>query len=682
MLIDKLRTLWLALGLILVVGGPVQAEPAPVRMIDDFNLGIQNLLGGYRNTFQSSPSSASSLLVSDVFRGHSGQSLRVEVNKQTEGFCGMWIHLFDFREPGHGYFDTRRYEYLSFWVRGEKGGEDFVVQMADQEWIEKEDSVRVGSIRQFLPEGITTDWQEVLIPLASLRNLDRQRIGGLTFNFNTTGQHTVYIDDLSFKTRKDVPTPISKKIDAMPLSHRKYPKAMWVWSAPTVLDDASARQQLFAFCKRHDIDQIWLQLLYTFEPDLDLSQPPPLGQSIPPTRCVIHDPDKLRGFLKQAHEAGLQVHALDGYPEYAQRGYHPAPLAVVDAVIEFNQQSPADQRYDGVHFDNEPYLLVAWKDQARREQILRGFIDLIAECQRRVREHSSMQFGIDIPFWWQYRDGETGKYMGQVTYFGRTTAASFICIDMLDNVGIMNYRDKADGADGMIAHGKDLLHYADKVGGAEIFMGIETFAYEPIVIWFAAGLPRASFSRAIDAEARDFGSLSRINGFRFRTFDDGLNVHVGVEVPANPDAQQREQLRQTMVQIAQRFGVSSKPKLADKAKRIHKDAEFAILADVEWTDFQDQPISGPSQKASYAGFLATSLMLSKTTFADNSYDDIQRQVRSAEEYFKRYSKYRGIAIHYYDTYRKITQAAESTTDDQKPDESDTGTSWNDVNDDP
>ena len=56
-----------------------------------------------------------------------------------------------------------------------------------------------------------------------------------------------------------------------------------------------------------------------------------------------------------------------------------------NAVIEFNRESAPDQRFDGIHFDNEPYLLLGWEDRTRREQILREFLELNVECQRRVR---------------------------------------------------------------------------------------------------------------------------------------------------------------------------------------------------------------------------------------------------------------------------------------------------------
>ena len=90
-----------------------------------------------------------------------------------------------------------------------------------------------------------------------------------------------------------------------------------------------------------------------------------------------------RRFLAEDHQARIQVHTLDGYPEFALKPQHGVPLlAVVDAVIVFNRESPAEQRFDGIHFDNEPYLLLGWKDRLRREQILREFLELNVECQR------------------------------------------------------------------------------------------------------------------------------------------------------------------------------------------------------------------------------------------------------------------------------------------------------------
>ncbi len=652
--IDPTRPRYLAAWLYAVITLTcVPGWAQPILIVETFDGGIQNNLGGFYNTYQRQPSTATFMQVDDVRRGDAGKSLRISIDRQDSGFCGWWMHFFNFQKKPYEYLDTTPYKYLSFWVKGQNGGEPFVVKMADEEWIGKEDSLPVGDIKKFLPNGVTTQWQEVQVPLDDIRRLDRTKMGGMTLDFTTSGLYTVYIDDVSLKANPQIPTPVTRATDIDRTNDRPYPKSMWVWASETFLNDDAKRHELFEFCKQNDIQTLWAQLLYTFEPEIDFNTPPDPAKDPPQTRCLIQHQDKLRRFIREAHHFGLKVHALDGYPEYAQKPFHHAPLAVVDAVIAFNQESAPAERYDGIHFDNEPYLLIGWQDRDRRQQVLAEFLELNAQCQKRVREGSQMQYGIDIPFWWQKQDAETGQFFGQVTFNNRDDAASYFCIDLLDNVGIMNYRDRAGGADGMIAHGTDILQYADKTGGAKVYMGIETFTYDPTEVWFATGLPRAAFAEAIRGRAKDYMLLSRIQGFRVQTFDDGLNIHVGIELPPAMTPKDKDRVRRVMGEIARRFGVSSDPGLKADTDRLLKDAEFALVADVEWDHYRTQNIVDPATENIYSGFVATSIMLSKTTFADNTLAEMQEQIEAAEQEFRKHKSYEGIAVHYYETYRRL-----------------------------
>src|SRR4029077_2498285 len=138
---------------------------------------------------------------------------------------------------------------------------------------------------------------------------------------------------------------------------------------------------------------------------------------------------------------------------------------------------------------------------------------------------------------------------------------SFHCVDLLDNVGVMDYRDTADGADGIIAHGRDLLAYADQAKKAKVYVGLETFTYQPTQVWFAVGLPRAQFEAALKEKAADFSSRSRIHGFRTQIFEDGSNLHLGIELPPKPTAEQEKKALETVVEIAKRLGASADPAL-------------------------------------------------------------------------------------------------------------------------
>ncbi len=622
---------------------PPQPQAPRLRFVMDFDHGIQNELGGYYNKFERSPSQASTFLDSSVYRGNGGRSLRVTADRQDEGFCGVWMHFFDFKAPQRQYFDASPYEYLSFWIRGEKGDEQLTVKLADRDWIELEDSLPVGPAREFMPGQISTQWRQVLVPLKRFTRLDLHSFGGLTLEFTESGKQTVYIDDVSFKSDRQIPTPQTVERNAPKEDKPVYPKAMWVWSTDQFLGDEEARRKLFEFCIQEEIDQLWLQLLYRFDPSVNLDTVA-MATSPPEVKCTIQREPEFRELLRHAHQHRLTVHVLDGYPEFAQKPYHAMPLSIVDAVIDFNKRSKPDERFDGIHFDNEPYLISGWRDETRKMAIIQDFLELNAECQRRVSEHSTMQFGVDIPFWWDAIP---------VEFNGQTKPLSHHCIDLLDNVGIMNYRDTADGADGMIAHGQDWVRYADQVKArCKIYMGIETFTYQPTPVWFALGLPREDFAKATQGKAKDLGYLSRINGYRTQVFDDGLNIHVGIELPTDPTDEQEAHAKQTVIQIAKKLGVSSDPNLKGRLEEIRGRAWDRLQYDVEWQNPQDADIVDPENGDWYAGIIATSIMLPKITFAQEPYEQIQAQTQAAEDFFRQYNSYAGVAIHYYQTFKE------------------------------
>ncbi len=649
-------TVWITLAAV-AVSLAEAAPPAKLLLVDDFEGGQQNRLGGFHEKYQAGDSVAVLDRNARVHRGRAGSSLFVQADRRATGYCGVWLQFFNFRASQRKYFDASPYSYLSFWVKGHAGDERFTVKLADRKWIEKEDSIAVGEIRQYLPKGVTTNWQEVLVPLAAIKSLDLQQLGGLTIDFTSPGRHAVYIDDISFKVTASIATPQNETASGTGSSAATSPRAMWLWESRVVLHDPAQREQLFTFCRDEAIEQLWMQLDYRIagqSPHEVIAPTTGSSASAPAKQVTIQlpDPAAWRRFLTEAHQARIQVHALDGYPEFALKPQHAAPLAVVDAVIDFNRESTPEQRFDGIHFDNEPYLLLGWEDRTRREQILREFLELNVECQRRVRTQSGLTFGIDIPFWWQELDEATGKPQGEVTFAGKKKPASHHCIDLLDQVGIMNYRDAAEGADGLIAHGQDLLTYADKAGAARIHMGVETFLSPPADVWFVVGLPRKRFEAVVRGAGRELASLSRVDGLRLHRLDDGQNVHVGLELPLEPTADDLQRIQSHLTQIAERFGAISPGVSRAQVAAFRNQADTAVRVDPEWSGFRTRDIaraSGPE----LAAFVATNTMLPKITFADNTLDDLHAQLKSAEESFRRSKQFGGMALHSYESFQKL-----------------------------
>lgn len=647
-------------AILLAVGGigwlgsqsaSVAALPS-VALVDDFESGIPNAMGGAHGRFQAGASKIDILRDTTFFHGSTrGTSLRLRADKQDNGYCGVYFQFFDAKAAKRRFFDAKPYAYLSFWIRGQAGGERFLVKMSDRSWVEKEDSLELGEIRKFLPNGVTRNWQEVLVPLADAAALDLSNLGGLTLLFHSPGSATVYIDDISFKTSAEMKlNPNAPENQERSFARHSAPRTMWLWKLPEFLDNDATRESLFDLCAAEGIEQLWVQVSYNVDP-LSTSASLPNGKAAP-ARVELRHEDKLRAFLAAAHKARLQVHALDGDPEFCARAKHSIPLGVVEAILAFNQASPSEQRFDGIHFDNEPHALLGWGDRTRRERMLKEFLDVHVECQRRVRTQSGLSFGVDIPFWWHHTDSQTGRPIGEVSFNGKKKPASFHCVDLLDNVGLMNYRDNADGADGMVVHGQDLLRYADETKGARVFMGVETSLPSATDTWFVVGLPRKRFETAIRSHAREFSDLCRYEGFRVRRLDDGENVHVGLEVPISPNGEELAQFQRAMKSISDKFGAAGQSLPAHTIAQLRTAAETAVRVDPELGNFRNRDLANPG-RTDIPAFQATSEMLSKITFGDDNYDTFLEQVKAAENSFRSYKKFGGIAVHSYESFQLL-----------------------------
>lgn len=104
-------------------------------------------------------------------------------------FCGVYVIVMG---------DLSSFATMSFWIRGDKGGEAFEIGMNDVISNKREDAVMVGSIHRYLPGGVTTEWQQVFIPLEDFFGADLKRVYSIVFNFNEEGEGIFWIDGLRF----------------------------------------------------------------------------------------------------------------------------------------------------------------------------------------------------------------------------------------------------------------------------------------------------------------------------------------------------------------------------------------------------------------------------------------------------------------------------------------------------
>jgi hypothetical protein len=128
------------------------------------------------------------------------------------------------------------------------------------------------------------------------------------------------------------------KRDSRPLNwtpiQTKHPRAMWVWQNVCALDPKE-REQLFRFCQLRKINTLFL---YT-------------GPSFFKDKTKV---GAVREFLIQAHELGIKVHALDGWPDAVEPDVQDKFLASLMSTLAYNAATPVqEERFDGFQSDVE-----------------------------------------------------------------------------------------------------------------------------------------------------------------------------------------------------------------------------------------------------------------------------------------------------------------------------------------
>ena len=222
-------------------------------------------------------------------------------------------------------------------------------------------------------------------------------------------------------------------------------RAMWVWDVK-IFQDEEASERLFDFCKKYNINS----LFYT-------------AYKV----TGINIEKDYKRFNKQAHKRGISVQALAGDPRWAVEKYHHRFIEWANDVLEFNKKSSADEIFDGLHADVEPYLLGrAWEENNK------GMLIQYLDSAKKVKDFinnsgSNILFVADTPFW--YDDDATMW----VEWRKKVSPANYHLLDIIDMIAIMDYRNFVHGDNGSILLAKNETDYAASIG-KKLYIGQET----------------------------------------------------------------------------------------------------------------------------------------------------------------------------------------------------------------
>lgn len=453
-------------------------------IVSNFDGEALNQLGGGWSSFQRLPSSSSL----EYARTSDGRIvLRMSYDRRSSGYCGMWMRLS--KAPGFGnnpvFFDARPFGYLTFWIRGTAGGEEVLLKAADAEWDQKEDALAVGNISAFVSSGrIETGWQLAVVPLSGFPGeLNHAQLATVVFEASGEGSGAVELKSLAFCKNAspfpDLPPSLPRASE-----QRSFGKSIWVWNTSEILGRNAEEDNLLSFLRREGFDQVFLALPYDpGDPDA--------------RRMISVDAEKFRPLMRKLNQSAITVHALTGDKDFIFPENHEFVTNSIKEVARYNRAASPDERFTGVHFDVEPYLLAGFSSP-RRDWILKNFVQLLSKCTETARAEQ-LRIGADIPAWFDAPDELTGEGL-TVSINGTPKPLLDHIFGLMDDVVLMDYRTEAGGENGVTAHARGELKHAS-AEGKRVFVGLETEPLPDETIMIFRGEPFPGWPSSLQASS-------------------------------------------------------------------------------------------------------------------------------------------------------------------------------------
>lgn len=281
-------------------------------------------------------------------------------------------------------------------------------------------------------------------------------------------------------------------------------RAVWVWEKDSyeMLESRAAAKDAVAFLKSKGVTTLYLY-----------------ADAYGGRNLIVDKPRLYRRLIGRLHGEGMKAYALLGSSylnteEYALRARHPDALAMLKRVLDYNAAAKPRDRFDGANLDIEPHMLEQWKDN--KNELLLEFLDMgrkLMDLKKAYRQ--DLPVGPAFPFW---LDGVT------LAWEGMTKPVSEHAADVYDYLALMDYRDHAEGGDGMISHAANELKYAS-AGGRKVAIGVETGNSEPQKVSFHH-LREADLERELGLAEKAFAPQPAFAGFvihHYRTYRNWLD---------------------------------------------------------------------------------------------------------------------------------------------------------------
>lgn len=209
-------------------------------------------------------------------------------------------------------------------------------------------------------------------------------------------------------------------------------RGTWIWNSTIIKTD---QENILKFASDNQLTTIYLQI----------------NKDIP---AAIY-----QNFVRRAREKQIKVEALEGRPNWAFTYNQNQIKEFISWVKSYNAAAGAEERFAGLHFDIEPYILAEWK--TNNQLVVENWMDNMRFIEREAKG-SGLTITLDIPFW-----------LHLVKVPGSSYSFSAWLLEKVDSVVIMDYRNVALGNNGIVANAKTILKEASTLK-KNVIVAVET----------------------------------------------------------------------------------------------------------------------------------------------------------------------------------------------------------------
>jgi hypothetical protein len=296
---------------------------------------------------------------------------------------------------------------------------------------------------------------------------------------------------------------------ALPLPAKSADRAVWTWEAESyaLMEDPAAARQALDLAQRKHITSFYLYADVLRERSL-----------------IVNQPAEYRQFIRRLHLAGLRVFALLGSAYLHTESYvlperRADALMMFQRVLEYNALSEPAERFDGINLDIEPYILDAWDRD--KLQLLGQFLDLgQALMDLKRASGQAIAVGPAIPFW----------FAGiPLRWHGVQASVTEHALALYDYAALMDYRNHAEGGDGIISHASDSMAIAGRYG-KKLVIGVEVGSGELEKVSFQH-LSERDLEHELALTEQALGDREAFAGFaihHYRAYRDWLDLQATI----------------------------------------------------------------------------------------------------------------------------------------------------------